>query len=98
MSVLWNGGKLGAAFYDTFTSEMRLQLDVVERDDFEYLRRRKRKFFHSRTWLFSLLLYLVLHQVQPHFIITSSRQDQRLLKLLQRKGERIFIYRKKLLQ
>ena len=41
MSVLWSGGKLGAAFYDTFTSELQLQLDVVERDDFDYLRRCK---------------------------------------------------------
>ena len=43
MSVLWNGGKIGAAFYDTFTSQVLLQLDVVETDDFGYLKRRKNK-------------------------------------------------------
>jgi DNA mismatch repair ATPase MutS len=63
MSVLWNGGKVGAAFYDTFTCQVLLQLDVVETDDFEYLKR-------------------LLSQVQPHFIVTSSRQDERLLKIL----------------
>ncbi|XP_065829272.1 mutS protein homolog 5-like isoform X2 [Oscarella lobularis] len=38
LSVLWSGGRLGSSFYDTFSSELNFQLDIVERDDFEQLR------------------------------------------------------------
>ena len=30
LSVVWSGGKLGSAYYDTETSQLYLQMDVIE--------------------------------------------------------------------
>ncbi|XP_029213276.2 mutS protein homolog 5-like isoform X3 [Acropora millepora] len=63
LSVAWSGGKLGSSYYDSETSQLHLQMDVIETNEFQFLKR-------------------VREQVQPHIIITSSKQDQRLLKIL----------------
>lgn len=39
LSVVWSGGKLGSAYYDTETSQMYLQMDVIETNDFQFLKR-----------------------------------------------------------
>ncbi|KAM7432071.1 MutS protein 5 [Porites harrisoni] len=64
LSVVWSGGKLGSAYYDTETSQLYLQMDVIETNDFQFLKR-------------------VKEQVQADVIITSSKQDERILKILQ---------------
>ena len=37
--MVWSGGKLGSAYYDTETSQLYLQMDVVETNDFQFLKR-----------------------------------------------------------
>ena len=39
LSVVWSGGKLGSAYYDTETSQLYLQMDVIETNDFQFLKR-----------------------------------------------------------
>lgn len=39
LSVVWSGGKLGSAYYDTETSKLYLQMDVIETNDFQFLKR-----------------------------------------------------------
>lgn len=39
MSVLWHNGKLGMAYYDTELTQIFMLLDVVESDDFLFLKR-----------------------------------------------------------
>lgn len=41
LSTVWNGGKLGAAYYDTETSQVHMLLDVIETSDFQFIRRGK---------------------------------------------------------
>ncbi|XP_013398574.1 mutS protein homolog 5 [Lingula anatina] len=66
LSIVWNAGKLGVAYYDVDTTQIYLMLDCRETDDFQILNK-------------------VLSQVLPTCIITSSKQDDRLLKVLQEK-------------
>ena len=37
--MVWSKGKLGSAYYDTETSQLYLQMDVVETNDFQFLKR-----------------------------------------------------------
>lgn len=37
--MVWSGGKLGSAYYDTETSQLYLQMDVIETNDFQFLKR-----------------------------------------------------------
>lgn len=39
MSVLWHNGKLGMAYYDTELTQIFMLLDIVESDDFLFLKR-----------------------------------------------------------
>ena len=39
LSVVWSGGKLGSAYYDTEMSQLYLQMDVIETNDFQFLKR-----------------------------------------------------------
>lgn len=39
--MVWSKGKLGSAYYDTETSQIYLQMDVVETKDFQFLKRGK---------------------------------------------------------
>lgn len=39
LSVVWSGGKLGSAYYDTETLQLCLQMDVIETNDFQFLKR-----------------------------------------------------------
>jgi hypothetical protein len=39
MSAVWNGGKLGVAYYNLDTTLMYMMLDTEETDDFQLLRR-----------------------------------------------------------
>lgn len=41
LSVVWSKGKLGSTYYDTETSQLYLQMDVVETKDFQFLKRGK---------------------------------------------------------
>ncbi|XP_077862967.1 mutS protein homolog 5-like [Saccoglossus kowalevskii] len=63
LSVMWGGGKLGLAFYDTESCQVQLMMDVVETEDFQILKR-------------------VKQQILPTCVITSSKQDDRLIKAL----------------
>ncbi|XP_078316540.1 mutS protein homolog 5-like isoform X2 [Crassostrea virginica] len=44
MSLLWHNGRLGMAYYDTELTQVFLLLDIVESDDFLFLRRILRQF------------------------------------------------------
>ena len=37
--MVWSGGKLGSAYYDTETSQLYLHMDVIETNDFQFLKR-----------------------------------------------------------
>ena len=37
--MVWSKGKLGSSYYDTETSQLYLQMDVVETNDFQFLKR-----------------------------------------------------------
>lgn len=39
LSVVWNGGKLGAAYYDLNTAEVHMLKDITETDNFNILRK-----------------------------------------------------------
>ena len=39
LSVVWSGGKLGSSYYDTETSQLYLQMDTIETNDFQFLKR-----------------------------------------------------------
>ena len=39
LSVVWSKGNLGSSYYDTETSQLYLQMDVVETNDFQFLKR-----------------------------------------------------------
>ena len=39
--MVWSKGKLGSAYYDTESSQLYLQMDVVETKDFQFLKRGK---------------------------------------------------------
>lgn len=41
LSVVWSKGNLGSSYYDTETSQLYLQMDVVETNDFQFLKRVK---------------------------------------------------------
>ena len=60
LSVVWSGGKLGSAYYDTETSQMYLQMDVIETNDFQFLKRGNffrpvKKKLSICFWMFGLL-------------------------------------------
>lgn len=44
--MVWSKGKLGSAYYDTETSQLHLQMDVVETKDFQFLKRGKYAVLH----------------------------------------------------
>ena len=39
LSVVWNGGKLAAAYYDAQTTQIYMMLDTAEVEDFMLLRK-----------------------------------------------------------
>ncbi|KAK2556631.1 MutS protein-like protein 5 [Acropora cervicornis] len=39
LSVAWSGGKLGSSYYDSETSQLHLQMDVIETNEFQFLKR-----------------------------------------------------------
>ena len=39
MGIMWQGGKLGVAYYDVDTTQVSLMLDVVETEAFTFLKR-----------------------------------------------------------
>ena len=39
LAVVWSKGNLGSSYYDTETSQLYLQMDVVETNDFQFLKR-----------------------------------------------------------
>ncbi|XP_014674149.1 PREDICTED: mutS protein homolog 5-like [Priapulus caudatus] len=63
LSIIWSAGTLGAAHYDTSTSEMHLMGDVAETMNYELLR-------------------AILSQIEPSSVITSSKQDERMISIL----------------
>ena len=50
LSVVWSKGKLGSAYYDTETSQIYLQMDVVETKDFQFLKRGKLTVINTCHW------------------------------------------------
>ncbi|XP_074643458.1 mutS protein homolog 5-like [Tubulanus polymorphus] len=64
LSVIWQGGKLGVAYYDVDAATIHMMLDTPEKNDF-------------------LLLKTVKHQIQPSCVITSSKQDDKFITVLQ---------------
>ncbi|CAB4010025.1 mutS homolog 5-like isoform X1 [Paramuricea clavata] len=39
MSAIWCGGKLGSAYYDTSSAQLFIQMDILETQDFQFLKR-----------------------------------------------------------
>lgn len=64
LSVIWQGNKLGAAYYEFDTEHLYLMSDQLE------------------TAPSFMLLRLLLKQVQPHYIITSNKADEKVIKIL----------------
>ncbi|XP_070564390.1 mutS protein homolog 5-like isoform X2 [Ptychodera flava] len=63
LSVIWGGGKVGLAYYETDTCQVYMMMDIAESDDFQVTRS-------------------VIQQVMPACIITSSKQDEKLMRAL----------------
>ncbi|XP_041360061.1 mutS protein homolog 5-like [Gigantopelta aegis] len=71
LSVVWQAGQLGMAYYDLDNLQIYLMMDTMETDDFSLLKR-------------------ALRQLQPENIITSSKQDERLVKTLKEAVSALF--------
>jgi hypothetical protein len=41
MSAIWSGGKLGSAYYDASSAQLFMQMDILETQDFQFLKRCK---------------------------------------------------------
>ncbi|XP_028412976.1 mutS protein homolog 5-like isoform X1 [Dendronephthya gigantea] len=39
MSAIWSGGKLGSAYYDAGSAQLFMQMDILETQDFQFLKR-----------------------------------------------------------
>ena len=41
MSAIWCSGKLGTAYYETGSVQISMQMDILETQDFQFLKRCK---------------------------------------------------------